>query len=340
MSDDNPKEPSTPRTKRSAASGLALLLSIAALAASGSLWYMIAVRHAALFQQPIAEEVQSLREDLTQLKQKSDAAEKQIGTLAEQQKVLTEATRKSYDALSKDRAKWAISEIEQLLIVANQRLQLAQDFETAAIALKAADSRLRALADPAMTPVRKQLATEINQLESYERTDVSGLAIRLASLVDSVEKLPLSLEFTYTPANTTETKETAATQKSKEPAPQRGFFAEFWRDVLGLVRIRSNTESYKPLLAPEQQYFLRENLQLLLLGAQQALLRNEMQTFDHNLRTAQRWVNRYFDTNSQAIRHLNSELEALLKTRPAEHAPDISQSLTLLRNITQGPDKP
>lgn len=337
MSDDNSKEQSSPRTRHSATSGFALLISIAALGVSGYLWYAMTVRHAELFQQPIPEEVRNLRAELTQLKLNSDAANKELGALAERQKVLAEATRKSYDALSRDRSKWALSEIEQLLIIANQRLQLAQDFETAVIALKAADSRLRALADPTLTPVRKRLATEINQVESFERADISGIAIRLASLVDSVEKLPLSLEFSLAPARSGDAKPRVA---EKPANGQPGFFAELWQDILGLVRIRSNTDSYKPLLAPEQQYFLRENLRLLLLGAQQALLRNEMQTFTHNLRTAQRWVNRYFDTHSQAIRHLNSELEALLKTPPASRSPDISKSLAMLRKISQESDKP
>jgi len=338
MSDDNSRETSSTPSRHSAASGLALLLSIAALGVSGYLWYLMTVQHAALFKQPVAQEVQNLRAELTQLKLKSDAEAKELGALAERQKVLADATRRSYDALSKDRSQWALSEIEQLLIIANQRLQLAQDFETATIALKAADSRLRALADPAMTPVRKRLATEINQVESFERADISGLAIRLATLVDSVEKLPLSLEISLTPTRVEDGKAAGAESK-KEPAKTRGFFAELWRDILGLVRIRNNTESYKPLLAPEQQYFLRENLRLLLLGAQQALLRNEMQTFTHNLRSAQRWVNRYFDTHSQAIRHLNTELEVLLKTRPAGRTPDISQSLAMLRKISRESDK-
>lgn len=344
---------------------LALLLSLAAVSLSAYLWYTLAYQNADLYSQSIPQRVQALRKELNQLKTASDKTSKSVEELRSGQKVLTEATRKAYTDFNKDRNKWAISEIEQLLIIANQRMQLAHDFETAAIALQAADSRLQALADPSLMPVRKRLASEINRIKSIERSDLSGLALRLGSLIDDVEKLPLSLEVTYnnnassgdknnpgeknkpelvkkiknkTNTNAAVAKPGPKTGPPKESkAPSRpGFFAELWQDILGLVRIRDNAVSYKPLLLPEQQYFLRENLRLLLLGAQQALLRDEKDIYVHNLKSAKRWVNKYFDTHTQAIRHLNSELDALTSTKLIQKSPDISGSLALLRKLSQG----
>ncbi len=330
--------------RNSFGSVLALLLSLAAVSLSAYVWYTLAYQHADLYSQSIPDRIQELRTELGQLKVRNEEAAKSISELRETQKVLADATRKTYSELGKTRNKWAISEIEQLLIIANQRIQLAHDFETAAIALQAADSRLQALADPTLTPVRKQLAKEINRVKSIDRTDLSGLALRLASLIDSVEELPLSLNVVFEKQkkktnNKSLNKSLAAKNSagnSAAPPSTPGFFAELWEDIKGLVNYRDNSGSYKPLLPPQQQYFLRENLRLLLLGAQQALLRNESDIYIHNLKSAKRWVNQYFDSHTQAIRHLNTELDALANTKLILKSPDISGSLKLLRKITNG----
>lgn len=357
MSDPESTANEKPGRQTSISAVLALLASLVSVTLSAYVWYMVVYKNADLLNQSIPARVQALREELNLLNSASQENSSAILKLQNEQKVLADATRKAYSDISRSRNKWAVSEIEQLLIIANQRMQLANDFETAAIALQAADSRLQSLADPELTPVRKQLAKEINQIKSVERADLSGLNLRLASLIDSVETLPLSLNVVYQKeeASAKQDKKPAAakpsgkappaantpqTEKPKPASEQKpGFFVELWQDITGLFQFRSNSGSYKPLLPPEQQYFLRENLRLLLLGAQQALLRNETEIYIHNLGSARRWVNQYFDTHSQAIRHLNSELEALSKTKLVRKTPNISGSLSLLRKLTQGIDK-
>jgi uncharacterized protein HemX len=315
---------------------LALLISLASLSATAYLWYQLTIRNAGLLSQSIPGQVQSIRNQVNALSESDKQDKQSIEELAKTQKILEEATRKAYADISRKRSGWAISEVEQLLIIANQRLQLAQDYETSVIALQAADHRLHALADPSLTPVRKLLATEINQLQSSDRTDISGLSLRLSGLIDSVESLPVSLQFTYQPTDSTGPNEAADAEKNtKAKKKNSGFWSEFWHDITSLVQTKHNVESYKPLLMPRQQYFLRENLRLLLLGAQQALLRNDNDVYLHNLKSAKQWVNQYFDTNTQAIRHLNSELDALSSTKLIRKVPDISASLVLLRKLTR-----
>lgn len=351
---DNSQTPDSPKPRGNISAGLSLLLSVAALCVSGWLWYALYYKNTDLYRDSIPDSVKELRSELTRLKQQAEAADKEIGALNESHKALAEVTRKALIQAGRDRSKWVLAEVEQLLIIANQRMQLSRDLETALLALEAADNRLRGLADPSLLPIRKQLAGEISTLKSMERTDISGLALRLSSLIDSVEQLPLSLEVSYikpadqkapddkSAAKTGAAKGTPATDApaavGAKPVTKEKVnpIVEFWRDLTDFFRIRNDYESYKPLLPPEQQYFLRENLRLLLLGAQQALLRNEQHTYQGNLRSARHWVGEYFDTHSQAIRHLDSELDALLQTRLILKTPDISGSLKSLRKLNEG----
>ena len=334
--DDNAVNNSSKSSRGISITGIfAILISVASLSATAYLWYLLSIKNAGLLTQSIPSQVQSLRSQLGALAEADKQDKKSIEDLGKTQKVLEQATRKAYADISRKQSGWAISEIEQLLIIANQRLQLAQDYETSVIALQAADRRLQTLADPALLPVRKLLANEINKLQSSERTDISGLSLRLSGLIDSVGTLPVSLQYTYEPDKPagagTEQPESKPNKKEKKS----GFWSEFWNDITSLVATKHNVESYKPLLMPSQQYFLRENLRLLLLGAQQALLRNDNTVYLHNLDSAKKWVNQYFDSNTQAIRHLKTELDALSQTKLVHKTPDISASLTLLRKLAQ-----
>ena len=53
------------------------------------------------------------------------------------------------------------------------------------------------------------------------------------------------------------------------------------------------------LLAPEQAFFLRENLKLRLLNARLALLSRQFDTAQADLRGAQAALDRYFDRGSR-----------------------------------------
>jgi uncharacterized protein HemX len=325
---------------RSSSGRLSLLISLAALSVSAYVGFELIYKQQDLLTGELPQTTRRLVSTVDQLQQSETSNRSDIDQLQEKQKTLTEAIRKASQHLSQSRVSWVLAETEQLMIIANQRLQLAGDMDTAAIALEIADQRLRDLADPDLTPVRKILAKEIQALKSTERADIAGITLRLSALADSVESLPLSLEFQQL---TKLREEKQAEKPVKQEPPQsvkqknknKGFFVELWADIMSVISIRTNVESYKPLLPPEQQYFLRENLRLMILGAQQAALRADHNTYRNNLNSANRWARQYFDTRSQPLSHLIKEIDALSKARLATAQPNISASLKALRNVSR-----
>ena len=113
----------------------------------------------------------------------------------------------------------------------------------------------------------------------------------------------------------------------------RGFLREVWKDLRNLVSIRTTTDVRRPLLLPEQKYFLRENLRLMLYGAQVALLHGDFTTVKLNTKVARQWLRDYYDAGTPAVLNAAAELDAVLKTRAVD-LPDISTSLKTLREIT------
>jgi uroporphyrin-3 C-methyltransferase len=101
--------------------------------------------------------------------------------------------------------------------------------------------------------------------------------------------------------------------------------------VSGLVKVTGPDQTAIPLLTPDAIYFLRTNLTLQLQAARLALLRGEQAVFRQSLDDAATWLEQYFDMESGQV---SSALETIDEIRGgmfAVTAPDISQSLRLLR---------
>jgi uroporphyrin-3 C-methyltransferase len=81
-----------------------------------------------------------------------------------------------------------------------------------------------------------------------------------------------------------------------------GAFGErLWSEARSLVRVTRIDQPEAMLLAPEQAYFLRENLKLRLLNARLALLSRQYDTAQLDLRDAQSVLQRYFDRGARRV---------------------------------------
>ena len=86
-------------------------------------------------------------------------------------------------------------------------------------------------------------------------------------------------------------------------------------------------------MAPEQRYFLYQNLRLQLESARLALLNADTDSFQHSLKTAITWLEHYFtgDERDAMLETLNSLAEQNIDVS----IPDISGSLNWLEEYQQ-----
>ena len=313
--------------------GLALILAGIAFAGTAYLWYTLVYERQDLLAIDVPATLETLNSEAGELRETVADTEEQVTSLVETQETLKSAIEKIQNDLGQHRADWILAETEQLRLIANRRLQLARDVASALAALRAADRNLELLANPKLIVVRRQLAHEIGLLESLEKTDIAGASLRLGSLAEGVDRLPLSQELRQQMLAYAESKNTAG---AESPADGGGWDTArgMWRDVLGLVRIRRHDGNERPLLPPDQQYFVRENLRLVLYGAQQALLQGHVQTYQQNVNTAGRWLNDYFDGNAQTVAAARAELDKLKAMPLMVELPDVAGSLAALRKAT------
>jgi uroporphyrin-3 C-methyltransferase len=76
---------------------------------------------------------------------------------------------------------------------------------------------------------------------------------------------------------------------------------ETWTEVRSLVRVTRIDQPEAMLIAPEQAYFLRENLKLRLLNARLSLLSRQFEQAQGDLAVAQTSLDRYFDRSSRRV---------------------------------------
>src|ERR1019366_4205299 len=118
----------------------------------------------------------------------------------------------------------------------------------------------------------------------------------------------------------------------KDETAWQKLLREIWQEVKQLVRIENTGKAEIPLLPPNQEFFLRENLKLRLLSARLALLSRDEDSFKQELKTAQLWMARYFDGKSNEGMRMSDGLKKLAASDISIELPDISSSLQAVRN--------
>jgi uroporphyrin-III C-methyltransferase len=227
-----------------------------------------------------------------------------------------------YQELSRTRDEWSLAEVEQILTIANQQLQLAGNVKAALIALQAADARLQRIDKPQLAALRKVLDQDIERLKALPFLDTVGISVRLENLSAGIDALPLLSD--ARPITDQAGEKTSA--QPGEPFWTR-IGRDTWAEIKQLVRVQHMERPEAPLLSPTQSFFLRENLRLRLLSARLALLSRDEASYKADLKAAQDWLARFYDSKDKAQQNALASLHLLYASPIGLTLPDISGSL-------------
>ena len=228
-------------------------------------------------------------------------------------------------SLSRSRDENLLVDVEAGLRVALQQSAITGSAEPLVATLKQSDERLARYNQPRLEGVRRAIARDLDRVKAVSVTDVSTLSIKLDEAIRMVDELPLITQADTrrdgqrdsqrdgqrdgqrnVPANAARPG-SAAASGSEASALWPGRLGEWWSglgqsvwgDVKSLVRISRIDHPDAMLLAPEQAFFLRENLKLRLLNARLALLSRQFDTAQSDLLVAQSALERFFDRSAR-----------------------------------------
>lgn len=228
------------------------------------------------------------------------------------------------DALTDtSRDDWKLAEAAFLLRLANQRLLVEHNSSEALALAQAAGDILKNQNDPKLFAVRESLSGEIMALKTVEPVDREGLYLQIQALIDEVSGLAVLESYQREKAPELQVADVVVEGNVWQRLQQS--VKRAWHTLGSLIRVNRHAEQVQPLLTPEQTWFLRQNLQLMLEQAQVALMREEGEVYRQSLKQAHAWLTRYFTHNSQT-RVLLQELESLRQEPVSVALPDISEA--------------
>jgi uroporphyrin-3 C-methyltransferase len=230
-----------------------------------------------------------------------------------------------YRDLAPSRDELTVSEVEQILVLASQQLSLGGNVRAALTALQVADAKLARLDRPALGPLRRALARDMDRLKAVPYVDIAGISIRIDQIIEGIDALPLAKDERVRPP--------PQTPEPANESPWVRFLHDVWNDLRSVIRIEVTDRPPAPLVTPEQSFFLRENLRLRLLAARLALLARDERSFKADLAAAREWAMKYFDRGSPQVQSVLSTLAQLASIPMPTEVPELTASLDAIRTL-------
>jgi uroporphyrin-3 C-methyltransferase len=268
-----------------------------------------------------------------QLDRQSDNAkllqQQLVGQVEALQRQLSSQQKRINSLSTTDRSDWLLAEAEYLMRLANQRLLMGKEVKGALDLMMAADEIALELDDAALYPVRQELANDIAKLRSATKLDIEGVYLQLGALAKQVDQLRL-FELPQLQLKTAEPIAPENWQQRMEIGLQAA-----WNKLSSYIQIHRNTEVYKPLLAPEYESAVRQNVRLMFEQAQMAALSGKQHLYDDSLIKAKTWLQNYYKIDADKTAELIATIDGLANIQITVPLPDISGSLRALKDYLE-----
>ena len=336
---------------------LVALLAAAGLLSSALLWQKLGAIQEEIARRTTDSSAQAI-EARTLAREAQDGTRDLLARLALQETRLSEVSlqraqlEELMQSLSRSRDENLVVDVESDLRLAQQQALLTGSAEPLLAALKSANTRLTRAAQPRLNPLQRAVTRDIDRIKSASVTDVPALMLKLDELARLVDELPVVNEMVTSnmarpaPAARAAAAETAASAAGKSWLPgfdtlaletwfQRAL-GSVWTEASQLLRVSRIDRPEAALLAPEQSFFLRENLKLRLLNARLALLSRQTDAARADLLNARTWLGKYFDPaarKTQVALQLLTQVQGQLKTT---ELPRLDETMAALATAAAG----
>ena len=320
-----------------------VLIAAAALLSSVMLWQRLSAIQEQLARQSAdtganAIEARALARQAHDIAR--DAAARQVVLESRLSEVALQRTQleELMQSLSRSRDENLLVDIESALRLAQQQTQLTGSPEPLLAALRTADQRLMRAAQPRLARLRASVARDIERIRSAAVTDVPGLLARIDDIVRQVDELPVA---NAVPARTVPESPRRPASAAAAAAPGTAIWWLRWRDTVleearGLVRVSRIDQPEAMLVAPEQAYFLRENMKLKLLNVRLSLLARQNEAARADTAAAVTALYKYFDPASRRTQAVATQLQQVQAQLRTSELPRIDETMAAIATAAAG----
>ena len=253
----------------------------------------------------IRSQIEQLESGIARADERDQSVINRVETLAEELAKLQVDTRSSY----------VLAEAEYLLKLADQRLFIERNPQTATNLMRTAQALLAQLEDGRLLSVREQLAQDVQLLSAIPNVDLLGIQAELLALDPVLNELKLPVR-----------RPNLETDSQTEDDVKK-----FIDNVSAFIRIREVNAPITPLVSASDAGRAREVLRLSLEQIKVAVVREDQELFDAGLAQAERLSRHFFDVTKGAGMTVVRVLSALEDTQIARKIPDAARGLRALK---------
>ena len=327
--------------------GVALVVALGAAAGAVFSWQRgeVIAREAARRLQQADERAVQLE---MQVKQSQELVRELQGRSAVLESKFTEALghqsqlEQMYRNIAQETFSVTLADVENAVAIASQQLVVSANVRGALVAMQDADGRLKRINQPEALGLRRLISADIERLKAVPNVDVVAVALRLDAVAAGLNQLPMhsGLAPAKTDAN-------AAAADGEHPpfsfarlaSTGRQGWQALLEEISQLFRVNRVDAPEVVLLAPEQQYFVRENLRLTLQSARLALLARSEPLFRADVKRAIEWLETYYEKRERAVANAIAALRQLQDTRIEADLPSLGDTLAAVRAARAARDR-
>jgi len=250
---------------------------------------------------------------------------------AELTKQLDEMQQKVATISGTDAKTWLLAQADFLVKLAGRKLWSDQDVTTAAALLKSADASLGDMNDPSLITARRALTQDIASLGTVSQVDYDGIILKVNQLSNQIDNLRLADN-----NDDDSPMDSDSSELSSSLSEWRINLQKSWQNFMdSFITVRRRDETTVPLLAPNQDVYLRENLRSRLLVAAQAVPRHQEETYKQALDNVSTWVRAYYDTDDATTTAFLEDVDKLSQQNITMNVPDKLASQPILEKLMQ-----
>ncbi|MEW6995413.1 uroporphyrinogen-III C-methyltransferase [Colwelliaceae bacterium MEBiC 14330] len=269
----------------------------------------------------------ALQKDNSQSKQAAEQA--LLDSEAKIQQLTAQVNQLEQQVQLRQPSDWLIHEAEYLVRVAARTMWLEQDTKAAIGLLRDADNRLQTLNQPKFLPVRSLINEDIEALALMPRLQNQEAILTLMALNKQVP----NLEFAgVNLAEALNDKEDLSL--SDDVSDWQENLGKTWQKFLNdFITVRRRSGMVEPLMAPEQQQHLKQNLSLKLQLVQWAASEQKSEVYQQTLLDIQQWLNEFFDMDLPVNQKFYQAIEQLKKQTIHYDYPSDLRSLAEIKRL-------
>ncbi len=272
-------------------------------------------------QQAASSGLETARNNLTIINQQRQLIQQLTESLTSTQERIRELSgRRQQD--------WMLAEAEYLINLADFKITIEKDKQSAIALLKTADEKVAQIGDNRLSTLRQTIAQDISNLQLIITPDLTGTFVKIDAIINQIPQL----EIIWLELNPIQERVENLSQEKDESFEWGKIFRDFIDDF---VSIKDHSE-VEPLMTPEQHGNLNANVQLALQQAQIALFQGDQKLYQISLGKAANWIQEYFKDDPKT-HVLLEEIETLKQIQVNMDSP--SQLLTKQEIININQDR-